>query len=109
MADFDTGKEVNSKKMQVYIGSTSNEWKLIQNARVLISHPIFREPTTGGTVVTYTGAPDNSISGTLFNNPLILPLTKDLTFLQFLILFVKLVFRNVFTLGENRSQVGDII
>ena len=65
MADFDTGKEVNSKKMQVYIGSTSNEWKLIQNARVLISHPIFREPTTGGTVVTYTGAPDNSISGTL--------------------------------------------
>ena len=50
-----------------------------------------------------------SLSGTLFNNPLILPLTKDLTFLQFLILFVKLVFRNVFTLGENRSQVGDII
>ena len=25
-----------------------------------------------------------SLSGTLFNNPLILPLTKDLTFLQFL-------------------------
>lgn len=65
MTDFNTGKEVNSKKMQVYIGSTSNEWKLIQNARVLISHPIFREPTTGGSVVTYTGAPDNSISGTL--------------------------------------------
>ena len=50
-----------------------------------------------------------SLSGTLLNNPLILPLTKDLTFLQFLILFVELVFRNVFTLGENRSQVGDII
>ena len=65
MADFDTGKEVNAKKMQIFIGSTSNEWKLVQNARVLVSKPIFREPTTGGGVVTYTGAPDNSISGTL--------------------------------------------
>ena len=65
MADFDTGKEVNSKKFQVFIGSTSNEWKLIQNARVTVSHPIFREPTTSGGVVTFTGAPDNSISGTL--------------------------------------------
>ncbi len=60
-----SGQEVNAKKMQVYIGNTTNEWKLIQNARVLISHPIFREPTTNGGVVTYTGAPDNSISGTL--------------------------------------------
>ena len=65
MADFDTGKEVNSKKFQVFIGSTSNEWKLVQNARVTVSHPIFREPTTSGGVVTFTGAPDNSISGTL--------------------------------------------
>jgi len=65
MADFDTGKEVNAKKMQIFIGSTSNEWKLVQNARVLVSKPIFREPTTGGGVVTFTGAPDNSISGTL--------------------------------------------
>jgi hypothetical protein len=30
-----------------------------------VSKPIFREPTTGGDVVTFTGAPDNSISGTL--------------------------------------------
>ena len=65
MADFTTGKEVNAKKMQIFIGSTSNEWKLVQNARVLVSKPIFREPTTGGDVVTFTGAPDNSISGTL--------------------------------------------
>ena len=65
MGDFDTGKEVNSKKFQVFIGSTSNEWKLVQNARVTVSHPIFREPTTSGGVVTFTGAPDNSISGTL--------------------------------------------
>jgi hypothetical protein len=68
MADFDTGKEVNSKKFQVFIGSTGSsgsEWKLIQNARVTVSHPIFREPTTSGGVVTFTGAPDNSISGTL--------------------------------------------
>ena len=68
MADFDTGKEVNSKKFQVFIGSTGSsgsEWKLIQNARVTVAHPIFREPTTSGGVVTFTGAPDNSISGTL--------------------------------------------
>ena len=65
MGHFDLGEEVNSKKMQVFIGSTSNEWKLVQNARVLVSHPIFREPTTSGGVATYTGAPDNTISGTL--------------------------------------------
>ena len=65
MGDFETAKEVNSKKMQVFIGSDSNEWKLVQNARVLISKPIFREATTSGGVVTYTGAPDNTITGTL--------------------------------------------
>ena len=59
------GEAVNAKKLQVFIGSTDNEWRLMQNARILISHPIFREPTTNGGVVTYTGAPDNSISGTL--------------------------------------------
>lgn len=66
MADLGTvGQEVNAKKLQVFIGSETNEWKLMQNARVLISHPIFREPTTSGGVITFTGAPDNSISGTL--------------------------------------------
>jgi|TARA_R100001463_G_scaffold94066_1_gene148593 asparagine N-glycosylation enzyme membrane subunit Stt3 len=61
-----TGQAVNAKKFQVFIGTTdTNEWALIQNARVLVSHPIFREPTTNGGVVTYTGAPDNSISGTV--------------------------------------------
>ena len=60
-----TAQAVNAKQLQVFIGSASNEWKLVQNARVLISHPVFREPTTGGTVVTYTGAPDHSISGSL--------------------------------------------
>ena len=60
------GQEVNAKKFQVFIGTgDTNEWALIQNARVLVSHPIFREPTTNGGVVTYTGAPDNSISGTV--------------------------------------------
>ncbi len=66
MADLGTlGEEVNAKSMQVFIGSTSNEWKFLQNARVLISHPIFKEPTTSGGVVTFTGAPDHNISGTL--------------------------------------------
>jgi len=66
MADIGTdGEEVNAKLFQVYIGSTSNEWRLLQNARVLVSHPIFREPTTSGGVKTFTGAPDHNISGSL--------------------------------------------
>ena len=66
MVDIGTdGQEINAKKFQVFIGTTSNEWKFLQNARVLISHPIFKEPTTSGGVVTYTGAPDHSISGSL--------------------------------------------
>ena len=68
MADLGVVTEaVNAKQMQLYIGAAgaNNEWKLVQNARVMISHPIFREPTTGGGVVTYTGAPDHSISGSL--------------------------------------------
>tara|TARA_R110002020_G_scaffold217179_1_gene425028 strand:+ start:376 stop:825 length:450 start_codon:yes stop_codon:yes gene_type:complete len=61
-----TTKAINAKKFQVFIGSSAgNEWKLVQNATVMLSHPVFREPTTGGTVVTYTGAPDHSISGTM--------------------------------------------
>lgn len=59
------GQEINAKLFQVYIGSTLNEWRLLQNARVLISHPIFREPTTSGGVKTFTGAPDHNISGSL--------------------------------------------
>ena len=66
MTDIGTdGEEVNAKLFQVYIGSTSNEWRLLQNARVLVSHPVFREPTTSGGVKTFTGAPDHNISGSL--------------------------------------------
>jgi hypothetical protein len=66
MGDIGTdGQEVNAKQFQVFIGSVSNEWRLLQNARVLVSHPIFREPTTSGGVVTFTGAPDHNISGSL--------------------------------------------
>jgi hypothetical protein len=59
------GQEVNAKGYAVFIGSTANQWVYLQNARVLISHPIFREPTTGGGVKTFTGALDSNISGTL--------------------------------------------
>ena len=58
-------KKVNSKKMEIWVGSSGNTWTLLQNARVSISHPVFREPTTSGGVVTYTGAADHSISGSL--------------------------------------------
>jgi hypothetical protein len=66
MADVGTiAKAINSKKMELYIGTTSNKWPLLQNARMLISHPIIREPTTAGGVDLFTGAPDVSISGSL--------------------------------------------
>jgi len=66
MADLGTdGEEINAKQFQVFIGTESNEWRLLQNARVLVSHPIFREPTTSGGVKTFTGAPDHNISGSL--------------------------------------------
>ena len=60
------GQEINAKKFQVFIGTgDTNQWVLVQNARVMVSQPIFREATTSGGVVTYTGATDNTISGTL--------------------------------------------
>lgn len=66
MADLGTsGQEINAKEFAIFIGSESNEWVNLQNARVLISHPIFREPTTSGGVKTFTGAPDHNISGTV--------------------------------------------
>jgi len=66
MTDIGTdGEEINAKQFKVFIGSTDNEWRLLQNARVLISHPVFREPTTSGGVKTFTGAPDHNISGSL--------------------------------------------
>jgi hypothetical protein len=66
MVDVGTvAKAVNSKKMHIYVGTPSNKWPLLQNARFLISHPIIREPTTDAGVDLFTGAPDSSISGTL--------------------------------------------
>ena len=56
---------VNSKKCEVWVGSSSNTWTPLQNARALISHPIYREPTTGGTVTLFTGAADVNLSGSL--------------------------------------------
>lgn len=66
MADLGTdGQEINAKLFQIFIGSTSNQWRLLQNAQVSLTHPIYREPTTSGGVVTYTGAPDHTISGSM--------------------------------------------
>lgn len=64
MGDIGTdGQEINAKLFKIYVGSSSNEWKFLQNARINISHPIFREPTTSGGVLTFTGATDNTITG----------------------------------------------
>lgn len=66
MANFDIGSEVNAKQFEIYVGSsTANQWKILQDARITLTHPIFLEPTTGGDVVTFTGAPNNVITGTM--------------------------------------------
>lgn len=65
MAIGTAATKINSKEMQIWVHASANTWTLLQNARVSISHPIFREPTTSGGVVTYTGAADHSISGSL--------------------------------------------
>ena len=66
MADFNTGAEINAKQFEIYVGSsTANQWKILQDARVTLMHPIILEPTTGGNVATFTGAPNNVITGTM--------------------------------------------
>ena len=65
MAIGTAATRINSKEMQIWVHASANTWTLLQNARVSISHPVFREPTTSGGVVTYTGAADHSISGSL--------------------------------------------
>jgi hypothetical protein len=65
MAIGTAATKVNAKKMEIWVGSSTNTWTLLQNARVSITHPIFREATTSGGVVTYTGAPNHTISGSL--------------------------------------------
>jgi len=65
MAIGTAATKINSKEMQIWVHADTNTWTLLQNARVSISHPVFREPTTSGGVVTYTGAADHSISGSL--------------------------------------------
>ncbi len=57
----DTAKAINAKKFQVFIGSSAgNEWKLVQNATVMLSHPVFREPTTGNYLIRSGGIPQVS-------------------------------------------------
>lgn len=60
-------KKVNSTGFRVYITSViaGNQYDELQNARLLISHSEFREPTTSGGIVFYSGAPENLLSGSL--------------------------------------------
>ena len=64
MTDIE-GAGINAKKYQIYIGSTSNEWKLLQNASLNMGHAVFKEPTTSGGNLLYTGSFDGTISGSL--------------------------------------------
>ena len=75
MADLGTaGQEINAKKFQIFIGTNdtsapytvaTNEWKLLQNASVNMGQAVFREPTTSGGNLLFTGAFDGTISGSL--------------------------------------------
>jgi hypothetical protein len=59
-------QRINSQGYEVHINSgASEEYVFMQNASMSISHSEFREPTTSGINVYYSGLPDNVISGTL--------------------------------------------
>jgi len=59
-------KKINSSKFQIFIGTpTSNDFILLQNARMLISHAEFREPNNSGEVAFFSGAADHILSGTM--------------------------------------------
>jgi hypothetical protein len=61
----DKTKRVNAQSMEIFIGSLSNEWLYMQDARLNLSHTETLEPTTGGNSVPYSGVPKNSLSGTI--------------------------------------------
>ena len=67
MADIGSlDKRVNSQGYRVYINTSSDdEYIFMQNASMSVSHSEFREPTTSGINVYYSGLPDNVLSGTL--------------------------------------------
>lgn len=56
---------VNATKYEVFIATVSNEWLLLQDARLVLSHAENPESTTAGGVVLYSGLPRNSLSGTI--------------------------------------------
>ena len=59
-------KRVNSQGYRVYINtSDQDEYIFMQNASMSVSHSEFREPTTSGINVYYSGLPANVLSGTL--------------------------------------------
>ena len=59
-------QRINSQGYEVHINSgASEEYVFMQNASMSISHSEFREPTTSGINVYYSGLPDNVLSGTL--------------------------------------------
>jgi len=58
-------QRVNSQKYEVLIGASGDNLVLLQNASLSVSHSEFREPTTGGSNVYFSGAPDNVLSGTI--------------------------------------------
>lgn len=67
MADVGSlDKRINSQGYQVHINTgAADEYIFMQNASMSISHSEFREPTTSGINVYYSGLPDNVLSGTL--------------------------------------------
>ena len=56
---------VNSKKMNVYIGSTSNEFIFLQNARMGLNHSEDPEDTTSGGAVYFSGNDRFFLEGSL--------------------------------------------
>ena len=58
-------KRINSQGFRIYINTIDDEYVFMQNASMSLNHSEFREPTTSGINVYYSGLPDNVLSGTL--------------------------------------------
>lgn len=59
-------QRINSQNFKVYLDTgTDEEYKFLQNASLNMSHSEFREPTTNGGLIYYSGLSDNTLSGTL--------------------------------------------
>lgn len=67
MTDFGAlASRVNAQAYKITItNSTSGEYLFLQDARMILAHTEFKEPTTSGGNIYYSGTPTNRLIGTV--------------------------------------------